>query len=186
LKIFIDIGAYIGDTLAKALNKFKNIDYFYAFEPYPDSFNLLKKQYESSNIICINKAVGTKNEIIKLYLHKDIDIIPKYCVGNSTIKEKINVSNKFIKVECVDFNEFLNNFNIDDEIILKIDIEGGEYKLLNHLLKSNKLNLIKKIYCEWHYAKIGITEKYHNLVIKRLNNVGFDLKGTYKDIFQYD
>jgi len=59
-------------------------------------------------------------------------------------KTKVNVS-------CVDIAELLlENFNENDFIVVKIDIEGAEYDLLVDFIKKNVLKLIDYIGIEYH------------------------------------
>jgi FkbM family methyltransferase len=184
MKVFIDLGAYNGDTINKAKKTIKNIDKYYAFEPYPDSFNVLKKNYETEDVICINKAVGIRDETNKMFLHKKIKENPSYCVGNSLIKYKLNTSDEFIEVQTIDFNKFIETtFEEPTRIILKVDIEGSEYELFNHLITSTKIKLIEKIYCEWHWYKIGLSIEEHKRIVDKLNEFGFNLTGNKNDIF---
>ena len=66
--------------------------------------------------------------------------------------------------------------------MVKIDIEGFEYDLLEHMIETRSVEYINKIYCEWHVDKLyknnreQIFERHNNL-IKKLNKMGFNLKG---------
>ena len=55
-----------------------------------------------------------------------------------------------IKVKSIDFSNFLNNFNDNDFIICKMDIEGSEFPVLRKMLKDNTINKINTLYIEWH------------------------------------
>ena len=51
-------------------------------------------------------------------------------------------------IRLVDFINFLNLE--DNSIILKLDVEGAEYKILKDMEKSNIFNKIKKLHVEFH------------------------------------
>lgn len=54
-------------------------------------------------------------------------------------------------VDCIDFSEFIkNNIDAESKIICKMDIEGAEYEVLGKLIDDNTIDLIDKIYVEWH------------------------------------
>ena len=72
-----------------------------------------------------------------------------------------------------------DNFDKDDYIILKIDIEGAEYELLNHMLSNNCLEYINDLFVEFHLGKItNITSNQHIDLVNKLHVVGF----KYADI----
>jgi len=66
-------------------------------------------------------------------------------------------------VKSIDFDRWVKEkFNKDDYIILKMDIEGAEYEVLEHMIKNGSINYIDKLYIEWHRAKVKeITVERH-------------------------
>ena len=47
--------------------------------------------------------------------------------------------------------DFIDYLNVEDNtIILKLDIEGEEYAILEDMKKSNSFRKIKKLYVEFH------------------------------------
>lgn len=170
MKIFIDLGAYDGDTILKAKRKFKDINKFIGFEPAPDTYMKLLKRVGSFTE-AHNKAASTRNGLLKLYTSEEQ-------MGHSLISSKRNVGKDYIEVVAIDFVSFLDQFEDEDEIILKVDIEGAEYDLFRKLIDSPKIKLIKKIYCEWHAHKIGMSKEEHNEVVKLLRDKGFKVTGN--------
>lgn len=71
-EIFVDLGAYNGDTVSEFISacggKFSHI---YAFEPNPKNFRRLSKNFpENKNITLFNAAAGSKNGITKISLNE--------------------------------------------------------------------------------------------------------------------
>jgi len=61
-----------------------------------------------------------------------------------------------VAVPCFDFSKWLkSNFSVDDYIILKMDIEGAEYAVLEKMFGDGTLAYIDKLFIEWHCAKTG-------------------------------
>jgi FkbM family methyltransferase len=61
-----------------------------------------------------------------------------------------------IAVPCIDFSNWVkNNCSVDDYIILKMDIEGAEYAVLEKMVDDGTLAYIDKLFIEWHCAKTG-------------------------------
>ena len=55
------------------------------------------------------------------------------------------------EVEAIDFSKWvLENFTEEDFIILKMDIEGSEYKVLPKMIEDGSIKFINKLIIEWH------------------------------------
>ena len=61
-------------------------------------------------------------------------------------------SGSTIDIECIDFAVFLRGIErrANTKIIVKMDIEGAEYDLLQHLINANAASLIDVLYVEFH------------------------------------
>lgn len=158
-KHFVDIGANTG-VATIVLAKQNPLSTVYAFEPDRRVFEVLKANIASNNISnakAFNMAV-TKEGIstIKLYLH------PRYSGGNTTYSNE-QLSKQYFStdlisydVECISLNKFINDNNINDIELLKIDCEGAEYDILYnspHL----KQKIIKNLVGEFHNLKYNDT-----------------------------
>lgn len=115
----------------------------------------------SENYILIKKALfDVENQEIKFYSPQN-----KNYVSHSVI-DFSNDSKDYIKVNSITVENILNRFNISDLEILKLDIEGAETKVLNHIL--DKKIFPKQILVEFDVLKninketIEQFEKVHN------------------------
>jgi FkbM family methyltransferase len=54
------------------------------------------------------------------------------------------------KVPCFDLAAFIRSLPSDEEIVLKADVEGAEYPLLEHLIATRTDELLKLAWVEWH------------------------------------
>ena len=114
----------------------------------------IKEKYSSDqyNIIIYNSTIVTTYDgKIKFYLDKNDRF------GNnvgSSIKENhpdVILSKKVYEEKpCVDFARLLREYNENDFIIVKMDIEGAEFDLLLHLIAQNVLKLIDVFAVEYH------------------------------------
>jgi len=129
---FIDVGANKGYKIDQAIlvNKHTKI---LAFEPFYKYFTFLKKKYHKSLQVSIfNKAVD-KNISSKYfyYNNKKIDEEAFSLIKNSRF-------NKKKKVFTTTLDKELENTNVD---IIKIDVEGSEYNVLQgskNIITNNK------------------------------------------------
>lgn len=165
-KIFIDAGANDGCSVKKFRQMFdpKNKFMIYSFEIDP----LFSTYFcNIKNHVFINKAVWVKNGKQKFYRSNSI-----FRDGGTLIKEKMSGNldkNNPILVETIDFSMWvIKNFSVEDYIILKMDIEGAEYKVISKMIKDGSFSYINELYIEWHRSKIGISKKEHNDLIKQI------------------
>jgi len=200
MKYYIDVGMYNGELLEKVISIYPPFDKYMGFEAIPQLCEEAKDRFKNnSKVTIINKAAGIKDkDNVKFYMC--------YCkekggckgkgseigTGSTLLKNKIrgNIDkSKFIYVDVIDFSKYIiDNFREIDEIYLKIDIEGSEYELLDHMIKTGSINYINKLFCEWHYHKMKDYKqnkkefkKKHYKLVSRLNKFGFNLKGNNVD-----
>ena len=178
INVFIDMGANRGDTIEEVLgfDKIPPIKYilnnkfhYYFFEPNP-RFNDVLKGYcnRYTNYIkgCYYEtAVTTFNGNVTFYEHetKGKRVNNTNYEGASLIPHRFKAKNE-ITVQSIDICEWIiNTFdinNFDYYIIIKMDVEGYEYKLLTHIY-DNCLQYIKMFFIEFHpwgsvYIKLSI------------------------------
>ena len=141
-KEIIDAGAFTGDT-SLPLSKItkKNV---YAFEPFNDSFELLKMNIEKNNIkniIPINKSLGNINGDRILYLSKNN-------FQGITSDSSIRSYDTELHVQEITIDKFVkdNDLNVG---YITVDVEGAEMNLLEgaiNTIKSQKPILLISIY----------------------------------------
>jgi FkbM family methyltransferase len=188
MKVYIDLGAFTGETIAKAIEVFDDVDLFIAIEPIPKLCKRLRERFAGNNKVKILEcAVGDRNCDIKLYIGTN-KRTGKLGSGSSLFMSKVtgNISeDNYILTRMIDFSKYLSNhFDIEnDEIILKLNIEGEEYVVLRNLIATGNIKYIKKIYCQWHHHKVKMFHDVHDKLISDLRDYGYDLTGTKNDDF---
>lgn len=154
--IFFDIGANVGSyTLLASFRNAKTI----AFEPIPETFDILEKNIILNDIgsitTLVNKAVGSKAGLLSLTNNQD------------TTNHVVNASNKeTVEVEITSLNEYHNNYK---PILLKIDVEGFETEVLNGAQKYLEDDTLKAIIIELNGSgnRYGFSDdNIHNKLIK--------------------
>jgi FkbM family methyltransferase len=159
-KILIDCGA--NDNHQDYTQKFgigeEKYDDFeiHAFEPNPT----FKRSFSDTKVVFYQKAIWIKDERKDFYLEPDK-------VGCTLMKEKMEADpgmtdkaiaqsiNTPIQVDCIDIAKFIeNNFDKDDLIYLRMDIEGAEFGVLNHLINTGIASYIDEFWIEFHRPEI--------------------------------
>ena len=195
----IDVGAHKGETI-KYFTKFLNIGNIYAFEPnkiiYQKLLNNISKLDKDIN--CFNFALGDKNEIKALNIPNEsssstinnLNKSSKYYKKKNKIinffsnKEEITQKN----VEIKTLSSFMDNFILKNQVILKIDTEGYEYKILKGLNKKH-LERIDFIYIEHHYDQMIIKDYNFSDINSFLKNnnfyLRFKIRMNFRKTFEY-
>lgn len=123
--IIFDIGANIDSfgIYVHRLNKESN-PYIYGFEPHPDNIKLTEANFklnELPNYYLIQKAIAGS------------DGSAQFDISGAFDSFKLNdKSENSITVETVKLSTFCAKQNIDRIDLLKMDIEGGEYDVIEH------------------------------------------------------
>lgn len=165
--IFVDCGGYDGCSAIKFLIANPNFDSI-SFEPNPELWGY----YKDVPTTLVKKGVWYKNQTMNFWIdHIDAD-------GSSTVATKAvlfgkpeeNVNCKKINIHCISIPELIIYLSKNyDKIVLKLDIEGSEYDILESLLEQKLIDKIKKLYVEFHWQKCGFTKERHKNLVSMLN-----------------
>ncbi len=125
----LDIGANIGNHSVFFANFFSNI---YSFEPYPDSYYLLKFNSKNfNNIKTFNFGASDVDENQYMYISSDTTMSRNTLFSDRVEPKKIDqIHPKKIKVELKNLDNLLKENKVKKISFIKIDIEGYEYKAL--------------------------------------------------------
>jgi len=150
-KVLVDIGGNTGQSINQFYNQIANAKDWaiYSFEPV-EYDKLVSNCSKYNNVSCIRAAVGCRDERIKVYTPKS-----KRGQGCTTIFGKTTgrISyDTYLEVDSINIVDWFNDYiNEDDFVIVKINIEGGEYDLMSALIKI--LDKIHCLYIKLHHNK---------------------------------
>ncbi|MFX0140086.1 MAG: FkbM family methyltransferase [Candidatus Hodarchaeota archaeon] len=179
-KVIFDVGAYVGDFTLALLKYFPNAT-IWAFEPSPKTFKILKyKTRKFCNRVKLFN-MGLINENAKKNLH-----FMSFNGANSFIPlsddfkkscEIKEIKSQEIKVKRLD--DFVKEHKIKHIDIIKIDVEGVEYELLQGGKDSFK-NIIDKILIEISLIRKGLKSDNINSIFNFLYENDFYLRNIYQ------
>lgn len=174
MNIFIDGGACQGESVKFFRDTFENSDDYqiYSFESHPSNFEILSKKYP--DITARKVALWIENGTTKFYISKGGPS------GSSLMSNKTTGGinpNVFVECDTIDLDEWIrSNFSPDDYIVLKLDIEGAEYEVLNKMIDGGSINYINELYVEFHARKIKRPESDTTEIINKLKAIGIEPK----------
>ncbi|MCM1398931.1 MAG: FkbM family methyltransferase [Clostridium sp.] len=159
-EVFVDCGAYIGDSALDYINVYGKYKRIYCYEFTPDTYKQLEENLSGAdNVILKNKGVGSKNETI--YIQDN-----EFKAGNS-IARKGNCP-----VELITLDD-----DIEEPVTcIKMDIEGAEKDALEgakgHIINEKPKLLI----CAYHIPED----------IFDIPKMVTDMRDDYKLYLRYD
>ena len=147
----------------------------FAFDPTPKSIDWIKKQDLPSNFYFYEYGVGTKTESTDFYLPIDANHVS----GSATIQSNISMA-KSIKVEMKSFSDIVKELKHNHIDVLKMDIEGSEYAILEDIIKSDVV--IDQILVEFHdrFFKDGIEKS--KKIVSTLRKNGYEIFAQSYDL----
>lgn len=161
--IVVDAGGYMGVWSENIYNKYGCK--IFIFEPLKKYFNLMSEKFKNNpDIKVFNFGLSNESKYMDIYDSGDSS-----SVFGSGPSEKI-------KLECIsDFFESNNIINVD---LFKINIEGGEYDLLDDILDKSLNNKIKNIQVQFH--------RFVPDCIQRRENIRSRLRETHDLTYDYE
>lgn len=150
--IILDAGANVGFFTALAKNK--GAKRIYSAEPDPAAFSCLENNFtDDPNVICLNKALSDTTDVVLF----DLSL-------GSSVASTINKYNKHVDTHSIFVESFSlpTFFTLENNInLLKLDIEGAEYEVLNSL-SSYYYKKINQIFLEFHGDPKPLFHKLEN------------------------
>lgn len=166
--VVVDIGANIGVFAHRA--ELRGASKVICFEPMSLTHRVLEKNLGEKST-SFRLAVGDKDEFKKFVIHTDYSHLGG---GFSYDKSEIREGKELIHEESVysiDVNRIFDGTITDRIDFLKIDVEGGEIEILNHITDDN----LKKLRClaaEFHKTFEDF-DTFQKNFMDRMFNLGF-------------
>ena len=159
VKTIIDCGANIGLASLFFLSKFPEAKII-AVEPEGNNFHMLRQNMGNhKNVICINKGIWSKTTSLE---------ITNFSRGEAgfIINESQSASDSTIQAISID--ELINEFELKEIDILKIDIEGSEEQVF--LEEPKWIKKVNIVFCEIHEnMKPGLTARIKSMLMPYFN-----------------
>lgn len=147
----------MGETVSRFYQQVQDASTWtiYSFEPHPESYQTLVQNCAGhSNIKCVEAAVtGNSKKIRSLYCGKTNNGEGStMVVGKRT--GRIDTEHPR-QVKAISLADFVNrNLKADDHIVLKLNIEGGEYEVMQHILNERLMGRFAQFFIQLHTDKL--------------------------------
>ena len=167
MNVYIDLGAFRG----LYIKRFRKSSMYqagckiYAFEcnPYLQNFNY------GNDVTKISSIAWIYDGKLDFYISKKH---PSVVQGSSVYKAKRtgNLDKEHPrKISCIDFSKWItDNFQKEDNIVLKMNIEGAEYDILEKMIIDRTIEYIDTLFVQFHWQRIGVDIFRHNKLVLEL------------------
>ena len=134
--LVFDVGGYKGQGASDLFSMY--LPTIYIFEPRAEYTQAIEKRFKKNNKIKVfNFGLSNKKSDNYIYFNDD----------GSTLFLK-NSQKEKVKMESI--SDFIKNNNINKIDLLKLNIEGGEYEVLDDLINLGLLNIITNLQIQFH------------------------------------
>lgn len=145
----IDVGAFPHrhEVSVEPLIERFNPDRLFAFDPYPEQ-PVGVFQVGRTLVVSDRVAAWTRDGLTELA------VVAGDRAWDSTVMTEKNTRGEWdgqvVGVGCFDLAAWIDRKLYGDRIVLKLDCEGAEYPLLEHLLETGVADRIELLLVEWH------------------------------------
>ena len=114
------------------------------FNDLLDNVTKIVQKFGHTHYLYKQSAAWTKNEDLTIYI--DVNSLGW---GTSAFQNFMPSQTKIV-AKAYDISEMIDQYSVDDNIVVKIDIEGTEFTLFEHFLRKGTINKIDYIAMEFH------------------------------------
>ena len=152
--IVFDLGGYEGDWSAKIIEKYNCSAYI--FEPVNEYYKKIVERFkDNKKVFVFNIGLSDKNGNIDIFYNGDSSSM----VFKTSTSERIEIRN---------ICDFLDEIKIKKIDVIKINIEGAEFDLLNEVIKKNYQTKFDNIQVQFHKMFDDSHEK-RDIIRKKLS-----------------
>jgi FkbM family methyltransferase len=132
----LDVGGFEGQWVSDIFGRY--LCTVHVFEPVPHFADSIRKRFaNNSNVHLHQTALGGGNKTLSISIAGDAS--STLVAGEDSIE---------VPVRC--FADIVNDNGWSEIALMKINIEGGEYELLDHMLDSGMVSRVKNIQIQFH------------------------------------
>jgi FkbM family methyltransferase len=173
----LDVGANVGQFAKVVRTAMPNVNII-SFEPIPKDYEILKSKFASdTQFIAINKAVGNESGSVSFEVN---DFSPTSSILPTTQLQKdfypVTGAVQKIEVPIITLDDFSKENEINTNILLKIDVQGFEDKVI--LGTKNFLPNVAVVYVECSFKEFYEGQPLFNDTYQLMLENGFEFRGV--------
>ncbi|MBL0334121.1 MAG: FkbM family methyltransferase [Chitinophagaceae bacterium] len=162
--VVVDLGGYKGQWASDIFGRY--LCKVYVFEPADYYFKLIRERFTNNPDVNVYQvALSNENKTEQIFINAD---------RSSSVK-KVGVPEP---MHFRKFDEMMKELQVQQVDLLKINIEGGEYDLLEYIISTGWIKNIDNLQIQFHDFFHGATE--------RMNKIQASLALTHSTTYQYE
>ena len=163
--VVFDVGGYKGEFAGDIFCKYNAT--IYVFEPIQSFFQIIKNKFVNNQKVKIfNFGLAGKDEAMQISMSDNSSSVFLKTEDSETIQLKSIVN-------------FIQQNNIQSVDLIKLNIEGGEYELLEALIENNLIGIFKNIQVQFHDFLLDDGKE-------RMHKIQENLSKTHQITYQYE
>lgn len=167
--IIFDVGGYEGNFTDRLLHKNPK-SFFYIFEPIYKYYKSIKNKFENvDNVFVFPFGLSNEDKTIPLELNFDRtshDIV-------------LDLDNQYELSNLKSISNFIIEKKIEQIDLLKLNVEGAEYEILDNLISNNLLGKVKTLLIQFHLNQSVDYLKYKILKNKILKTHNCEFESIF-------
>lgn len=161
--IVLDVGGFVGQWSSDIFSRY--LSRIYIFEAVPDYAEAIAKRFiNNPNLIVHAVALGDRNEKVEVCIQGDSSSLHAHGTEKTSIK-------------MIDVYDWFCEQGIKSVDLMKINIEGGEYCLLERMAEKNLISKVRDIEIQFHRIDQNSEQKREDIC--------FILGKTHEITFSY-
>lgn len=149
--LVIDGGGYKGEWTAGMISRYGCRSKI--FEPVPEFFAHCQKYFKNNPLVQVHKAaLGGSDRKTKLNI-----------LDNGTSEYRGDNNSLYIESDVVDISKIFIDIDVN-VACLKLNIEGGEYEVLERILDTNNIALCESLLIQFHRQPKDYKARYKDIV----------------------
>lgn len=158
MTVVIDLGCYTHPRYPEDESVHRLIDRFhperlYGFDPHPGMPIVKLAEYGGCDVMLLRAGVWVEDGLFPYDLRPDRPLAA--AVGSGPIQ-----------VHCIDVATLIEGIAPEGSgLVVKMDVEGCEYPLLNHMLVRGSFRRIGLLLVEWHALPADFTEAERDRIV---------------------
>jgi FkbM family methyltransferase len=156
-KVFIDCGSNTCAVLEERIQRGLETEFF-AFEPQPElvaCVDEVRRRHPALPVHFFPKAVWVQDGTMDFFLATSWG--PNHRGGSTLLQGHVKNAAQVdygrpLTVECIDFSRWVRrNFSRHDHLVVKMDIEGAEYPVLEKMVADGTIDYVHELIVEFHW-----------------------------------
>jgi FkbM family methyltransferase len=180
--VIFDVGAHIGDTIAKYRSLFPSA-HIHGFEPFPASFDRLMTRVAGKPRTHLHRLALTDHEgVAKLNVNRSDatnSVLASDTRGSFYWGEEKLETETTIEVIATTIDRVRQRESVDHIDILKIDVQGAEYAVLQGAAATLRQHAVDVLYMELIVAPTYVGQHTLQEYLALLDSLGYVLFDFY-------